>query len=51
MPIVTVKRDSLRTRKIRQKYGVNAFRTWGKRGGNKLLIAQGKGYKITIHKP
>ena len=36
--------------KIRQKFGKNAFREWGKEGGNELLIAQGRGAKITIHR-
>jgi len=39
-----------RTAKIRRKYGANAFQRWGKLGGNKLLIAQGKGYKITVRR-
>jgi hypothetical protein len=36
--------------KIKRKYGADAFRRWGKLGGNELLIAQGQGAKITVHK-
>ena len=32
--------------KKRQKYGKNIFHTWGKRGGNPVLIAQGEGRVI-----
>jgi hypothetical protein len=35
---------------IKRKYGANAFRTWGKRGGNPVLIAQGRGDKIIIRR-
>lgn len=38
--------------KIRKKYGANAFRTWGKKGGSPILKAAVtgkpvKGYKVT----
>jgi len=39
-----------RIKKIREKYGADAFRKWGSAGGNPVLLAQKKGYKITIRK-
>ena len=33
---------------IKRKYGSKCFEKWGERGGNELLLAQGKGYKITV---
>ena len=39
-----------RVNKIKRKYGVNAFRKWGREGGNPVLIAQGKGEQIIIRK-
>jgi hypothetical protein len=39
-----------RIEQIKRKYGANAFRVWGREGGNPLLLAQGQGAKITIHK-
>jgi hypothetical protein len=38
--------------KIRKKYGSNAFRTWGKRGGSPILLAYRlhhpvRGYKVS----
>jgi len=31
-----------RTRKIKRKYGANAFKKWGKLGGNPLLLKSKK---------
>lgn len=42
--------EELRVRKIRQKYGANAFHNWGLEGGNPVLLAVHRGYKVTIHK-
>jgi len=39
-----------RVKKIKEKYGEDAFKIFGKKGGNPVLLAQRKGYKITIHK-
>jgi hypothetical protein len=39
----------LRAQRIKEKKGANFFKLAGKKGGNKLLIAQGRGEKITIH--
>jgi putative component of toxin-antitoxin plasmid stabilization module len=39
-----------RINKIKRKYGADAFKRFGKKGGNELLIAQGEGYRITIDK-
>jgi len=33
---------------LKRKYGKGCFVKWGKRGGNELLLSQGKGYKITV---
>ena len=38
----------LRAQKIKEKRGANFFKNAGKRGGNRLLIAEGRGEKITI---
>ena len=35
---------------IKRKYGKDAFVKWGKTGGNEVLLAQGRGDKITIRK-
>ena len=34
---------------IKRKYGKNAFKTWGKEGGNPLLKAWKEG-RVTIHR-
>jgi hypothetical protein len=39
----------LRAQRIKEKKGENFFRRAGAKGGNKLLIAEGKGERITIH--
>jgi hypothetical protein len=36
--------------KIKKKFGTNAFRTWGKRGGSKYLLALKRGDKLVIVK-
>ena len=38
----------LRAQRIKEKRGRNFFKLAGKRGGNKLLIAEGRGERITI---
>jgi hypothetical protein len=43
-------RNPERVTRIKRKYGADAFRKWGREGGNPVLIAQGQGAKITIHK-
>jgi hypothetical protein len=47
-----------RTRKIKTKYGSNAFQRWGRRGGNPVLLRTrqikqrlGRGVKIKWTKP
>ncbi len=39
-----------RIRRIKREYGADAFRKWGVRGGNPVLLAQGRGDKIIIRK-
>ena len=41
--------DTPHVRKIRQKYGVNCFHTWGLEGGNPVLIAQRQG-RVSIRR-
>ena len=36
--------------KIKQKFGKDAFRTWGSEGGNPILVAISKGARVTIHR-
>ena len=36
--------------KIKEKYGSNIYRIWGARGGNPLLIAQGRGDAISVRR-
>lgn len=43
-------RNSQRVEKIKRKFGTTIFRTWGMRGGNPVLIAQGRGDKIIIQR-
>jgi hypothetical protein len=43
-------KEQKRVEKIKRKYGANAFKIWGEEGGNPVLIAQGRGDKISIHK-
>jgi hypothetical protein len=38
----------LRAQKVKEKRGANFFRNAGRKGGNRVLIAQGKGERITI---
>lgn len=38
----------LRAQRIKEKKGENFFRNAGRKGGNRVLIAQGKGERITI---
>jgi len=33
---------NLRTRRIRRKYGKDAFKEWGKKGGNPILLKHKK---------
>jgi len=33
---------NLRTRRIRRKYGKDAYKNWGKLGGNPALLKQGR---------
>jgi hypothetical protein len=47
---MSYEKEQQRINKIKKKYGANIFKTWGEEGGNPVLIAQGKGYKISIHK-
>lgn len=37
-----------RIRKIKQKYGVNAFRKFGEKGGSPYLMALHRGDKLVI---
>ena len=38
----------LRAQRIKDKRGKNFFKIAGKKGGNKLLISEGRGERITI---
>ena len=38
----TEERKKSRVRKIKRRYGHDAFSKWGKSGGNPVLIEQGK---------
>jgi len=38
----------LRAQRIKEKKGANFFKLAGKKGGNKILIAEGRGERITI---
>jgi hypothetical protein len=38
-----------RARRIKDKKGEDFFRRAGKKGGNPILLAEGRGERITIH--
>lgn len=38
----TTDKYKLRTRRVRRKYGDNAYKKWGKLGGNPILLKHGK---------
>jgi len=42
--------EEARIRKIRNKYGADAFRKWGKSGGSPYLMALRRGDKLAIRK-
>ena len=39
-----------RIEKIKKKFGANAFKRWGASGGNPILNAIHKGYKVKVVK-
>ena len=39
----------LRAQKVKEKKGADFFKKAGKRGGNVLLVSEGKGERIVIH--
>jgi len=46
---ISMAKYDARTERIKRKFGADAFKKWGKKGGSPILIAQREG-RVTVHK-